>query len=371
MATSHEIDFGGDTQGQAQHHNPYSSIIPPSPSSPALKCPPDTRVVHNSTTALQKDKDVYCDDGNVLLVAGTTCFRVHQSLLAKHSSVFHDMFNIPQPNSQETFEGVPKVDLQDDPAVVRALLRVIYEPFTSPLKTWLTQPTAKSVAEMVGVMSLALKYEIDALRNEIVQQLSSAWPRSIEDWDLLEKKHEMFSDTPRLDPAAAIRMARIADLPEILPLAYYCTIQAFPKPLMNAVGGGDETSGEDNTSIKEGHAMTHLLDRRDLAALALGREEMGKWVAQYARVKFRTWNCHSSMNQRGFVCSQRIHLRWAEVLEDVTMRRDVLEILREHAGWGTGTFGSILCSPCQSAYVEIMREMRRDFFQALPKIFGL
>lgn len=323
-----------------------------------------------------------------MLVAGTTCFRIHQSLLAKHSSVFRDMLNIPQPQPevQELCEGVPKVELQDDPDVLRALLRVIYEPLyvllynasyplslitlsisSSPLKTWLTQPTVQSTTEMVGVMSLALKYEVDALRNEIIHQLSSAWPRTIEDWDTLEKKREMFgSDMPRLDPAAAIRLARIAEMPEVLPLAYYCTIQTYPKRPASSGGSGEETKigGEEQ-------AMMHLLEPQDLEALALGREAMAIWVSQQARAKFRTWNCHSNTNQRGLVCSQRIHLRWAEVLEDVTMRRDILEVLKEHASWGTGTFGSILCSPCQSAYVEIMRQMRKDFFKELPKIFEL
>jgi hypothetical protein len=222
---------------------------------------------------------------------------------------------------------------------------------------------------MVGVMSLALKYEVDALRNEIVHQLSSSWPRTIEDWDILEKKREMFgNEMPRLDPAAAIRMARIADMPEVLPLAYYCTIQLYPRRPPDTEGAGDEAQ---NHHPDEDQTMTRLLDHHDLAALTLGREAMAIWVSQYARTSFRTWNCHSSTIQRGFVCCQRIHLRWAEVLEDVTTRRDVLEVLKEHAGWGTGTFGSILCSPCQSAYVEIMRQMRKDFFKDLPKIFGL
>jgi len=216
-------------------------------------------------------------------------------------------------------------------------------------------------------MSLALKYEVESLRKEIVDQLSSAWPRTLEDWDILEKKREMFgSDLARLDPAAAIRMARIADMPEVLPLAYYCAIQVYPSRPMSS--DSDDSPRETDS---EDQVMTHLLTREDLASLALGRESMAAWVAQHAKGCFRTWSCHSNSSQHGLVCSQRIHLRWAEVLEDVALRRDVLEVLREHAIWGTRTFGSILCSPCQSAYVDIMRQMRKDFFKDLPQIFRL
>lgn len=220
---------------------------------------------------------------------------------------------------------------------------------------------------MVGVLSFALKYEADALRDEIIRQISSSWPRTLEDWDTMEKKNETFGNIPHLDPAATICMARIADLPGVLPLAYYSTIQIYPK--RTADGGGNRE--DEKGGVDEVRAMTDLLDRQDLAALALGREEMAKWVARSTRGEFRTWICHSGTSQRGFVCSQRIHLRWAEVLEEVTIRRDVLEVLKEHASWGTGTFGNILCSHCQSAYVEIMGQMRKDFFRDLPKIFGL
>lgn len=239
---------------------------------------------------------------------------------------------------------------------------------SSPLKAWLSQPSLQSTSEMVGVLSFALKYEADGLRDEIAHQLLSSWPRTLEEWDTMEKKSENpFSNIPHFDPAAAIRMARIADLPEVLPLAYYSTIQIYPR---RAADGASNKEGE-NSGVDEARILTDLLDRQDLAALSLGREEMAKWVARSTRSEFRTWICHSGTSHRGFVCSQRIHLRWAEMLEEVTMRRDVLDVLKEHASWGTGTFGNILCSHCQSAYVEIMRQMRKDFFRDLPKIFGL
>ena len=82
----------------------------------------------DSTIVLQKDAHVYLDDGNIVLVAGMTCFRVHRSLLAKYSPIFRDMFSLPQPEDQEMYDGVPMVELQDDPDILRALLRVIYEP---------------------------------------------------------------------------------------------------------------------------------------------------------------------------------------------------------------------------------------------------
>jgi hypothetical protein len=54
-------------------------------------------------------------DGSVVLQAGNTQFRVHWGVLALHSSVFHDMEELPQPQEQLTVEGCPIVELSDEP----------------------------------------------------------------------------------------------------------------------------------------------------------------------------------------------------------------------------------------------------------------
>jgi hypothetical protein len=112
---------GADTLGQlSQNHTASASACPP----PTIESSPHPA----SSSTLQKDSHVYFHDGNIVFVAGVTCFRVHQSLVAKHSSIFRDMLSIPQPQAQDIYDGVATVDLQDDPDILRALLRVIYEP---------------------------------------------------------------------------------------------------------------------------------------------------------------------------------------------------------------------------------------------------
>ena len=53
----------------------------------------DTAVSPN----VQPHPSVWYADGNVVLIAESTSFRVHKSVLARHSEFFHDMFNLPQP----------------------------------------------------------------------------------------------------------------------------------------------------------------------------------------------------------------------------------------------------------------------------------
>lgn len=75
-------------------------------------------------------------DGNIVIAAVETsetktvthAFRVHQSLLSKHSTVFRDMFTLPQSLDVEQYEGVPVVKLPDRYRDVKGLLRMFYDP---------------------------------------------------------------------------------------------------------------------------------------------------------------------------------------------------------------------------------------------------
>ena len=80
--------------------------------------------------AVEKDAQVWLDDGNVVVVAQNTAFRVHKSLLSRHSDVFRDLFTIPQPpvcgGVVDLYDNCPVVHVSDTSFDFRELLRVIY-----------------------------------------------------------------------------------------------------------------------------------------------------------------------------------------------------------------------------------------------------
>ena len=71
--------------------------------------------------------DVWYEDGNVVLQAENTQFKVFRGVLAEASTVFKDMFSFPQPSSsgQELVEGCPVVFLTDSAEEVRYMLRAL------------------------------------------------------------------------------------------------------------------------------------------------------------------------------------------------------------------------------------------------------
>lgn len=70
--------------------------------------------------------DIWFEDGNIILQAQNTQFRIHRGIVALHSRVFKGMFPIPLPEGEPLVDGCPLVHVFDDPEDWRNLLDIIY-----------------------------------------------------------------------------------------------------------------------------------------------------------------------------------------------------------------------------------------------------
>ena len=67
-------------------------------------------------------------DGSVVLIASKSAgFKVHMSVLSRHSSVFDDLFSVPQPEEAERVENCPVVHVPDEPEDMAHLLFALYD----------------------------------------------------------------------------------------------------------------------------------------------------------------------------------------------------------------------------------------------------
>lgn len=91
-----------------------------------------------SETSTLRSSDFYFNDGTIVLRAASkndnsvTMFRVHQSLLALHCTVFRDMFGDEDTarfaGVSERYDDVPIMHLHDDIEDVEDFLRALYHP---------------------------------------------------------------------------------------------------------------------------------------------------------------------------------------------------------------------------------------------------
>lgn len=74
------------------------------------------------------------DDGDVVLNANDTLFRIHKGILTAQSTFFKGMFSLPTPEKRpeqtpDYYQGLPVVRMQgDDEVDVERLLEVLYDP---------------------------------------------------------------------------------------------------------------------------------------------------------------------------------------------------------------------------------------------------
>ncbi|OBZ74901.1 hypothetical protein A0H81_05169 [Grifola frondosa] len=84
----------------------------------------DDSVVNNGE--VNRDEVIWFDDGNIILIAGDTSFRVYKGLLAQRSEIFSDLFTVPQPLDAEEIDGCPVVRLSDSPQDLKYFLQIIF-----------------------------------------------------------------------------------------------------------------------------------------------------------------------------------------------------------------------------------------------------
>jgi len=72
--------------------------------------------------------EIWMAYGDIILQVESRQFRVNRDILAKHSSVFRDVFSVPQPLSEATVEGCHIVELSDKAEDWELLLAALYDP---------------------------------------------------------------------------------------------------------------------------------------------------------------------------------------------------------------------------------------------------
>ena len=74
-----------------------------------------------------KVSDLWYDDGNIVLQAESSLFRISLGVLAAHSPIFDAIRKLPQSQDQEMYEDCPLVVLHDKAEDLGNFLRAVYD----------------------------------------------------------------------------------------------------------------------------------------------------------------------------------------------------------------------------------------------------
>ncbi|KAJ7612156.1 hypothetical protein FB45DRAFT_1037077 [Roridomyces roridus] len=174
--------------------------------------------------------ELWIEDGNIIIEAGNSRFRVHRSTLGAYSPVFRDMLVFPQPPDSELVDGCPLVLLHDSEMEVTVFLKALFKPdYFKPF------PATTEYPIIQGCLRLSHKYEVDFLRLRSLIHLSSCYRTTLSEWDIDEyhtdvedpsshRLSEMASWSLPEEPGyivSLIQLAREVEATWILPGAFY------------------------------------------------------------------------------------------------------------------------------------------------------
>ena len=76
----------------------------------------------------KRSEQVWFDDGTLLLRAEDTLFCVYKGIIMMHSTIFHDMSSLTQPEGvQEYLNGLPVISLQESAGDTGIFLSALHD----------------------------------------------------------------------------------------------------------------------------------------------------------------------------------------------------------------------------------------------------
>ncbi|KAJ7033808.1 hypothetical protein C8F04DRAFT_957159 [Mycena alexandri] len=165
--------------------------------------------------------EIWFDDGNIIVQAENTQFRLFKGALCSSSDVFKDLVEDMADLTAE--DGCPLLLLSDSAVELTYVLRTIFHRWSYPPN----QPLAFDV--IAAFLRLGRKYEIKPLYDDALARLGAVFPPSLSQYvDSKMMDHIQFPDPE--DPnrrgqivVDTIILARELGIPSLLPAAFWFT----------------------------------------------------------------------------------------------------------------------------------------------------
>ncbi|KZP29322.1 hypothetical protein FIBSPDRAFT_1038987 [Athelia psychrophila] len=286
--------------------------------------------------------EIWFHDGNIVLQAGRTQFKIYQGLLSANSTVFADMFSIPQPplSGGDLVEGCAVIHLSDSAVDVTYVLEALCK------RSHVTIDEPVSISVVAAFVRLGQKYQIDAVLSEALKRLYNEFPVELKnlddkryDWDKIS-----YSKGINIDVA---NLAREQNLLSVLPYALHLCCYVRSDVTMQGV------QRKDNTIAK----LAPINERAVLAAshsiLLLQSSTTFSWLTADGSDECDTHqDCNNGRNQ---------------ILRDSFFPLPIYTCL---ATWAR-EWEENMCGACVLKAQDFHAVGRQKYWDELPSTFGL
>jgi len=129
------------------------------------------------TVKVVRSSKFWFQDGNVVLQAEHTQFRLHRSVLSMHCPIFRDMFACSLPENGPTVDGCPLVHFSETLEDTENFIKILYK----SIKTYNRRYTVR-LSLLRTMLHFGRKYDMRPLRQEAVYCLMLEFPSTLKEW---------------------------------------------------------------------------------------------------------------------------------------------------------------------------------------------
>ncbi|CAA7266029.1 unnamed protein product [Cyclocybe aegerita] len=304
-----------------------------------------------SSSPLVTRSRFWFDDGNIVLQAESTQFKLHRSVLASQSPVFRDIFSIPQPtdSNEATVDGCPVVHLQDSEEDIENLCGLLYD--TLRIHTFKKKMELSHIGTM---LRLGRKYRFKHFRSEALHLLEHEFPSDLAESDANAADYQYIASTTGILFEVAY-LAHENCIKSVLPGVYVLICLNHSPQAMK--------EGFDLHREKYGH----FLRTEEPLSCLLGREHIHRAVSQ----KTLAWLYDGSIPCSKCVNVAACNLARTNHVLDI-MKRSIQSAIRFFADtWLQNKLSAGLCTSCSGVAMYAYNTAREEVWHSLPEYFGL
>ncbi|KAF7323582.1 BTB domain-containing protein [Mycena kentingensis (nom. inval.)] len=291
---------------------------------------------NTTTSEITRSPDHWLEDGSIVLQVESTQFRVAKSTLAKHSTVFSDMFSLPLPPEEPHVEGCPVVVLSGDSAGDWThLLNAMH-----PNGFYIAHPP---LAELRSVLRLSKKYDMTRLRQAAVDILRSEAPTDIDELHTVIERGTHYGEVEEI-----INIARDTGVHSVLPGAFYALAIWTAAHVNDPSPAESPLTVEDQLVCAKGQArLTHVGTKQNLECFGSHDDRIP---------------CSSCTTKAKCTMAAQV------VLE---VRFSISGLTTASARAWTDLMSHRFCEKCAEAVKTYQNAARTEVWEQLPSFFGL
>ncbi|PIL26528.1 hypothetical protein GSI_12286 [Ganoderma sinense ZZ0214-1] len=315
-----------------------------------IVAPGESPELPNGQEKFTRHADFWLDDGNLILLAGDTAFRVYKGLLTKNSGVFADMFATGSADATETFDSCPVVRLPDHPADLSDFLQYLMP--CSKLRLCDGLPVS-DFAELHAAIHLAHKYQCPDVEMRALSLLKNFYSPPLADHHVhAHSPKSPMARPPRLAAIAAANVARLTETPSMIPFALY-QVSTLEGAMLDGYARRDGS-------------IEHL-SASDLRLCIDARGSLAHEMVLYVRSAFTPG--HSDRCTNIEQCTMALN----DIRDDMEERLGTCDILDAYKGRPIEVWLADfeLCEACAGEVLVREDAERRRVWRLLPGIFGM